>query len=267
MNSLTIFVINFKVSFCATANVAANGATATRLLPFIGNTIRGALGQALYNHDRDTFDAVFKVDNDISAPNAFSLSVPYPSKGSYDAGDAFVFQVRLFGKAGAYSKNIIKAASAMNMGKLANAKIDFMHMDRYDWADEMQASAPVCEAIKLDFITPTELISGKRPVRTPEFPFFVDILFGRISDICEYYGDREFIIPYALVARKPLISAEYFNKPVEINSNKQPIRGFTGRIHYYGDLTRYAPYFALGSMLNIGKKTTRSCGEYRIALE
>ena len=106
------------------------------------------------------------------------------------------------------------------------------------------------------------MLSGKQPVLNPDFATFVDRLFWRISAICDNYGESEFVVPYSLIARKPLVRAEYSLEQVSINSNNQPINGFIGKVSYSGDIVRYLPYIDLGSQMHIGKKTTRSCGEY-----
>ena len=100
----------------------------------------------------------------------------------------------------------------------------------------------------------------------PDFAVLMDSLLGRIAAICDHYGPSEFVIPYALVAKKPYVNAKYDLKRVQINSNSQPVNGFVGKVTFFGDVTRYLPYIDLGSQLHIGKKTTRSCGEYNFTL-
>jgi CRISPR-associated endoribonuclease Cas6 len=235
----------------------------TRLPYFIGNTIRGALGQSLHDNFPSIYEAVFKVEGGDSFPNPYVVSVPFPSNGVYHAGEMLWFSVTLFGSACEYAEDISTAARSMCSGKLENAKLYTVDCEYSRvWSDSHADTIPQCETVTLKFLTPTEFTSSKQPVFEPDFPFFVDSLFGRISTIIDHYGEKEFIIPYSLIARKPLINAEYDLKPVQINSNNHPINGFTGKIRYTGNFTRYMPYIDLGSQLHLGKKTTRSCGEY-----
>ena len=246
---------------------------------FIGNTIRGALGRALDDNSREVYDAVFKVVEGESVPNPFVISAPYPCKDKYragkivkyragesveyKAGERLEFFITLFGSACAYDKDIVDAASLMCRGKLAGAVLFDVRCEySRTWSDSNADTIPFCDALMIEFITPTELLSSKQPVYEPDFSAFIDSLLGRISAIIDNYGENEFIIPYSLIARKPKVSAKYELEQILIHSNSHPISGFIGGIDYFGDVTRYLPYIDLGSQLHLGKKTTRSCGEY-----
>jgi len=235
----------------------------SRLPLFVGNTIRGAIGQSLYDNHRGVYDKVFKTSSESSIPNPFAISAPYPSKGSYFKGDTLEFFITLFGSACEYDDAISDAARLMCSGKLLGAELSEVEcIYSCEWSDSGAESIAHCDLVNLEFISPTELISSKRPVFEPDFTTFIDSLFGRISSICDNYGKCEFVIPYSLIARKPQVSAVYDLKNVQINSNSHPINGFIGKIAYSGDLTRYLPYIDLGSQIHLGKKTTRSCGEF-----
>ena len=253
MNSLKLLKLSFVLSF-----------QDERVLPpFVGNTIRGALGKALNDNFPAVYDAVFKVKGGESVPNPFVISTPYPGRGSYSYGESLTFNVTLFGSACKYAENIAAAAELMGKGKLAGAMLTQSTIEYYqEWSDAGADAAPPCDRLTLNFITPTELLSSKDPVYEPEFGQLMDRLFGRISTIFDYYGDRELVIPYSLIGKKPFVRAEYDIKKVQINSNQQPIDGFIGTIRYFGDVTRYLPYIDLGSQVHLGKKTTRSCGEF-----
>jgi hypothetical protein len=235
----------------------------TRLSEFVGNTIRGALGRSLHDNFQNVYDAVFKVTSTESVPNPYVISVSYPSKRTYHTGETLEFSITLFGVACVYSEEITRAVELMNNDKLANTeltKAEYVYAS--EWSDSGAESIPYCDTLTLNFVTPTELLSKKIPIYEPDFATLTDSLFGRISAIIDNYSEVEFIIPYSLIGRKPLVEAKYEIERVKINSNNHPINGFIGKIHYYGDVTRYLPYIDLGSQLHLGKKTTRSCGEY-----
>ena len=148
-------------------------------------------------------------------------------------------------------------------GKLANtALIEARREYSREWSDSNADTIPRSDGLTLNFITPTELLSRKQPVYEPDFSFFADSLFGRISAIIENYSDSDFIVPYSLIAKKPLINAKYDLRRIHINSANDPVNGFVGKIRYTGEVTRYLPYIDLGTQLHLGKKTTRSCGEF-----
>jgi hypothetical protein len=257
-NRLSISILHFSLIF----------QKETRLPQFIGNTIRGALGQSLHENVANAYNAVFKVSRSDSVPNPFVISAPYPSKCVYKPGDSLKFDITLFGAACDYADDIIAAAILMGKGKFADTEIDLIGSEPFlEWSDTGAEAIPSCSKITLDFITPTTLLSGGKPIYAPDFALLLDSLFGRISAIIDNYGESEFIVPYSLFAKKPFIKTEYDLKQVRINSNSQPINGFTGKVKFCGDVTRYLPYIDLGSQLHIGKKTTRSCGEYIFKME
>jgi hypothetical protein len=257
-NKLRIAKWRFKLSFSEGAN----------LPPIIGNTLRGALGKSLCDNFAEAYNEVFKVSGNSSVPNPFVISAPYPGKEIYLSNESLEFAITLFGTACKYEDEIIKAANLMSEGKLSGANLTDMTCEYSgEWTDEGMETFPTYGDILLRFITPTELIRNKAPDYEPDFGTYIDSLFSRISMIMDLYGESEFVIPYSLFANKPYVKAEYNLKRVSINSNNQPINGFTGNIAYRGDITPYLPYIFLGSQIHIGKKTTRSCGEYIFELE
>jgi hypothetical protein len=253
MNSIKLLKLRFTLTFTGE----------THLPPFVGNTLRGALGRALCDNFPVVYEAVFKVAGGESTPNPFTISAPYPGKESYHIGENMDFSLTLFGSACVYEDEIINAAKLMCNGKLSHAKLTATELEySREWSDAGAESITPCNFLRLQFISPTQILSGKVSVYAPDFGMFIDSLLGRISAITDNYGEKEFTIPYSLIARKPFVRAEYDTKRLLITTNKQPIGGFVGTICYLGDVTRYLPYIDLGSQLHLGKKTTRSCGEY-----
>ena len=201
-------------------------------------------------------------------PNPYTISVPYPNETRRKSGETLVFTLVLFGNACEYGADFISAANEMCHGKLKDCILDDYELE-YDsvWSDAGARSIPLCNEVIINFITPTEVFGSKRSIREISFATFVDSLFGRISGIIDNYTDGNFIIPYALVAKKPFVTAEYNIKQITFQTSGQPINGFTGTVKYAGTITRYLPYIDLGSQIHIGKKTTRACGEYIFEIE
>jgi hypothetical protein len=154
----------------------------------------------------------------------------------------------------------------MCSGKLQGPKFAKANQN-YDRAWSEAETISLCDALTLTFITPTELLNGGEPNYEPDFGAVMDSLFGRIAAIVDNYGTEEFVIPYSLFANKPLVTAKYDLQIVHIKTNGQPINGFVGTISLRGDITLYLPYIDLGSQIHLGKKTTRSCGEYNFEME
>jgi hypothetical protein len=233
------------------------------LPPFIGNTLRGTFGRLLCDNYPDVYGRVFKVDGAESAPNPFVISAAYPSKGEYGVGDELAFFITLFGSACEFEKEVAGTVRFMCEGRLAHAEsAEIEPVYAREWSDDGAASISHCDALTVNFLTPTEILSGNRTATELSFNAMVDSLFGRIGYIIDNYTDGEFVLPYSLIARRPFVKAECDLKQVRLQTSGQPINGFVGTIKYSGDVTKYLPYIDLGSQIHIGKKTTRSCGEY-----
>jgi hypothetical protein len=252
-NTLRLLKYRFVLSFTAD----------TDLLPFVGNSIRGALGSALDRMGAAAYERVFKIEANDSVPNPYTISTPYPARPRYAEGDTLEFSLILFGDACDYGADFATAAKEMCRGKMKNCVLQSCEIE-YDrvWSDSGAESLLPCNEILIRFITPTEILSSKHPISELTFETFIDSLFGRIGGIIDNYTDTEFIVPYALFAKKPLVKAEYNLEPLHFQTSGQPINAILGTVKYSGDITRYLPYIDLGSQLHIGKKTTRACGEY-----
>jgi len=234
----------------------------THLHPFIGNTIRGAFGQSLYDNFPNLYDCVFKTELIKSTPNPFVISAPYPSNGIYKTDDTLDFAITLFGNACDYESDVLSAVKKMCNGKLSNSEVtEIKQIYSREWSDEGAKTIPYTDTLTLRFCTPTEILFNKKSVVELDFHKYIDSLFVRIAGVIDNHTDNEFIVPYNLVAIKPSVKAEYTLDFVKLQAT-QPISGFIGTIRYFGDVTRYLPYIDLGSQIHIGKKATFSCGEY-----
>ena len=253
MNKLKLCKHKFTLRFTAD----------TILPPFVGNTIRGAFGQSLCDNFPDVCEQVFKIGDTESVPNPFVVSMPYPGKGGYRTGDTLDFAITLFGAACVYESEILSAVRLMCRGKLSSSEIiNSEQVYIREWSDDGAETIPYADALTVRFLTPTEILSSKVPVAELDFKKYIDSLFGRIAGVIDRYTEDKFTIPYRFVANIPFVKAEYRLKPIRFKTSGQPINGFVGSIRYFGDITRYLPYIDLGSQIHIGKKTTRSCGEY-----
>jgi hypothetical protein len=274
MNSLKLIKLNF-------ATEATRGAY---LPPYLGNTLRGALGQSLYrrNCSRSNGDCsycsnasgcpyacVFKSQAQVegldSVPNPFVISFEWDKKYRYDPGDHLDFSITLFGKACLWKSEIIEAVSEMFQKKLSclslvGSDVAFVQ----EWSDE--GELPQIEAVSIYLKTPLVFLSSKSLVSEIDFSSFIDSAFGRIAGITDTYGEAEFILPYSMTHRKPKIISENKLETVAIKQEKQPIVGLVGEIRFSGELTRYMPYLDLCSELHMGKMTTRGCGRYEFEI-
>jgi len=211
----------------------------------------------------DIYRNIFKVATIESMPNPFVISTKYPSDVEYKSGCELVFYITLFGAVCGFAQKVANAVESMNNGKLANTRL--MRCEEiYDqeWSDAGAEHISHCDVLTVDFLTPTGIMVKKQATAQIDFHLFVDRLFARIGEIIDNYSDSELVIPYNLVSKKPNVKAEYNLRMVKFQTNGQPISGVCGKVRYMGNVSRYLPYIDLASQLHIGKKTTRSCGEF-----
>ena len=250
----------------------------TQLPAFVGNTIRGAFGRALFRdccaYDVSRCDvcgeaadcaygAMFKAQSNESIPNPYIISAPYPSKRYYAAGEELDFGITLCGRACFFEETVLRAVNGMCAGKLQDALVTGAgRVYSREWSDLGAESIAPCDVLTVRFLSPVEMRSFGKPVTEIGFGLMIDGLFGRIAGIIDNYTDNVFVLPYHLLARKPFVQADNRLRRVRFSTSSQPIEGVIGTVRYFGELTQYLPYIDLGTQLHIGKKTTRGCGEY-----
>jgi hypothetical protein len=277
------------------------------LLPgFLGNTIRGSLGNALagkYCKKQDKmscgdcersaaciysvmFKSVYRDAEFTSAPNPFAIDVDGSNRREYGNGDIIRFSVLLFGSATRFAEETVLAVRAIFDGVFGGAKRALTLRRVYDgytdapvfvngsvrapkpavWSDEGADSIERTTEIEIEFITPTQIMRASELVSEIDFETLIDSLFNRISSITDIYGDGEFVLPYRLPFRKPQVTTKQALRKVTIKQERQPIVGMVGKAKYSGELTRYMPYIDLGTQLHLGKMTTRGCGQYKFRI-
>jgi len=268
---------------------------------FLGNTLRGCLGRAFLRQNcilaspdcEDcsrrggcVYPSIFKVAQSTAEfptmPAPFVIRAPEIGKRQWRAGESMTFSIMLFGVAVRRSAEVMQAASAIFEGRFAQTEGAFALRTVRDgfngqsgpndlqvavWSDAGAMDIPPAQAIKIRFLSPTQIYQARFVVDKPEFALFMDSLFARISAIIDLYGEEEFTLPYARLCRKPQVTTQFSTQRVSIPQNhRQRVDGILGEILYEGEITRYLPYLDLGTQLHIGKKTTRGCGQYEIEI-
>ena len=254
----------------------------TVLSEFIGNTLRGALGESIIRrccktqsaictdcrHSQDcALYRVYKTPDNMlgvagATPNPYIINVPYTKKRDYKEGESISFAVLLVGNARRFEQDILAAIENMYCEKLSALRQVSAEKSSISWNDEGELDS--VDSVKLQFLTPTHIpqVMAERD-RTKFFYPFMDAMFARISLLLDLYGDADFILPYALLYRKPDVKAVCSFESAKIQQEEFNFSGIAGEVSFSGALTKYMPYISLGSIIHIGKMTTRGCGEFR----
>ncbi len=232
------------------------------------------------------FKCVYRDEQFPSVPNPFVVKVPYTNKRNYAAGWKLEFDVALFGCATRYVREIASAFVLAFCGEFAGKRgcvvlegiddaytgervldVDGGRVVRVPepvvWSDENAASIAETTSLSVTFLTPVQMMHNSAIVEDFDFPTFMDAVFSRTSAIIDLYGEGAFMVPYGLTYRKPYVKAEQNLRKVFVKQERGVMEGVVGKVKYEGDLTRYVSYIDLGSVLHVGKLSTRGFGWYR----
>ncbi len=128
---------------------------------------------------------------------------------------------------------------------------------------------PAPTAIRIDFLSPTELKHDQKIVERPEF----SILFGRIRDristLRRLYGTGPLEIDFQETNRRAaavrMTRCDLHREDAERRSSRtgqsHPIGGFVGSTEYEGDLAEFLPYLNAARWVGVGRQAVWGKGE------
>ena len=234
----------------------------------------------------NVFKSLYKDAEFTSVPNPYIIEVSERKKREYTAGESIYFAIVLFGEATKYIEefvNGVKHMMARDFGGVSNkfelSKVfeeytnslifegnTFLHLpEPVVWTDRGADAIPKVTELKIQFVTPIQILQKSHLIKEIEFDVFIDSLMSRIASIVDLYEEEEFVIPYRLICRKPWIKADMKLKEKAIRQERGVAKGMVGHVRYSGEITRYMPYIDLGQQLHVGKLTTRGFGQYRFS--
>jgi hypothetical protein len=136
----------------------------------------------------------------------------------------------------------------------------------------LQPGTERVERVRVRFVTPTELKSGKRVTHRPAFGVLAGRIRDRLSKLRELYGEgplsmdfREFGERAALVQ---MTSCKLGKIDVERRSSRtgqfHSIGGFVGEAEYEGELAEFVPFLRAARWTGVGRQTVWGKGEVRV---
>ncbi len=127
-------------------------------------------------------------------------------------------------------------------------------------------------ALRVEFVTPTELKSGDRLAARPEF----DVLFARardrVSTLRALYGAGPLAIDFRAMAERAaairMTRCDLHQVEAERKSSRtgqvHGISGFVGIAEYEGALTEFLPYLKAAEWTGVGRQCVWGKGELRL---
>jgi hypothetical protein len=144
---------------------------------------------------------------------------------------------------------------------------------RLDWAelenvsstprDYELAPTPACQALRVEFLTPTELKPTLAPGSLPAFDVLVGRVRDRIAALRRFYGPGPLEVDFrGLGARARAVRAvdgriEWVEASRISSRSHQthPLGGFEGWVDYAGQLGEFVPWLEAGRATGVGRQT------------
>lgn len=128
------------------------------------------------------------------------------------------------------------------------------------------------ERVRVGFLTPTELKTGRQLAERPEFGALAARIRDRLSTLRELYDDGPLAIDFRQfgerAARVRMTRCEIAQVEVRRRSSRtgqsHPIGGFIGEAEYEGELSEFIPYLRAASWTGVGRQTVWGKGELAV---
>lgn len=287
-----------------------------RLPLYKGSTFRGALGHALRKttcvvsktvcadcmlQSSCVYASLFEVQahwNEldqarvVTPPHPYVIEPPLYRQTEVSPGDAFDFNILLFGAATRYLPYLVYACEKMGQAGLGRSgqRVRFSVSEvsvgdktiyrkaegkllEGPWTSPLtlaEASKKATGLLTVKLQTPLRLKFENRFQGKLPFHLLVRALLRRVSSLGEAFGDGEPALDYrGLIQRAEGVSEESadlkwndINRYSSRQQQKLRIGGVTGCISYRGELTEYLPLLDFGRQVHIGKQTTFGLGKF-----
>lgn len=241
------------------------------------NTIRGAFGDISRSADPSLFLRFFDPRADAtpsglaSPPRPFVLRAAHLNGQTFQCGSTFYFDMHLFDlrcpEVDALA-SIFREFAKVGLG--ANrARVELTGLERTHIVLSLEPQAAAVQAVRVLFLTPTELKFGQKIVSRAEFPILFSRVRDRISTLRALYGDGPLPIDFSALSQRAaeisLTAFEHREVYLERRSSRtgqrHGIGGFVGSAEYEGELTEFIPYLEAACWTGVGRQTVWGKGQ------
>lgn len=126
--------------------------------------------------------------------------------------------------------------------------------------------------VRVRFLTPTELKSGKQLASKPDFGILAARVRDRLSTLRQLYGPGPLDIDFRSFGERAnrvrMTRCELRHVDVKRQSSRtgqvHPIGGFVGEAEYEGELTEFLPYLKAARWTGVGRQTVWGKGEIAV---
>jgi len=259
------------------------------------NAIRGAFGAALRRTaGAADYRRLFEPGAELAAspsglqdwPRPFVFRTAHLEGATVAGGSDFFIDVHVF-DVRQPSRDLFLAAFAELGGRgigRERGRAELVRVEQLDLEDRAAegppavvllaapAGAAACSAVRLRFITPTELKWKGQRVDRPEFGILFARLRDRISTLRALYGAGPLALDFSgmggraervRLARCDLRYAEAQRRSAR-TGQVHPLGGFTGEAEYTGALAEFLPWLRAARWVGVGRQTVWGKGDVRV---
>lgn len=261
---------------------------------FLGSTLRGVIGQALYQ-DRDAYQYLYHNQalsgNMRDILNPYVILPPQNGKGVYQKGEALIFQILFLGEAVRYTQRFVQAIQRIDKFGLGVARYPFklekiMHLfdQRIIWKNSTYHETavrsivlpyrflPAVQQLQVTILTPLRIRRDWEILDKLDFSTLIRNIARRLEMLTDRYGgwiDREEVkriqaLSSGITTTKEDLEFVDLQRYSNRLGKKMELDGLMGEIWFEGELTPFVPWLYAAQTLHLGRNTTFGMGRVQI---
>lgn len=289
---------HFEISYLA-LRVSLIALQRAELPPYLGSTLRGAIGQALLQTDKDACAFLYRNGESPDINKGQVIVKPYmiippdicAPQTVIEQGASIDFEFLLFGSAVKYVQSLISALEQIHRFGLGGRRYPFYlseiinsQTQRIIWRQgkclkpDMNAAVlpyyelPDVTGVVIKICTPLRIRRSGQLIKKLSFQTLIRNITNRVMSIAERYGgwgDRtEVERVQSLAAEIQTVREELQVERMERYSNringKMDFSGLTGKVEYEGNLSPFVPWLTAAQRLHVGRNTTFGMGKIEV---
>lgn len=281
-------------------NISLIALEQAELPPFLGSTLRGAIGQALLQTDKEASTFLYKNGEESDTDKKQVIAKPYmiiPPESKWPQTiigreEKLNFEFLLFGNATQYATSLILALENIQKIGLGAYRYPFClyeivnsYTQRIIWRKDIRYKTPristtaiPCFELKqvtgviVKICTPLRIRHGGQMVRNITFEVLIRNITNRIRMLTERYGgwidqtevERLQILAAQVRTVREKLRIEKLERYSNRAKRKMDFSGLMGELEYEGNLTSFVPWLYAAQRLNIGRNTTFGMGKIKV---
>ena len=289
---------HFEISYCP-LRVSLNALERAELPPYLGSTLRGALGQALLQTDKEACAFLYrnseKEDMDAGKVVAKPYMIIPPEiqrpQTVIEQGEKLNFELLLFGSAEESVSAVVSALEQLyrfglgarryrfDLSEIINSQTQRIIWRKGKYFKEAVTAAEIqgeelqnVTGVVIKICTPLRIRHGGRLVKKISFQTLIRNITNRIMELTERYGgwidqeeaDRLLVLAEKVSTVHEEIKVERMERYSNRTNGKMDFSGLIGTIEYEGDLTPFVPWMYAAQKLHIGRNTTFGMGKIQV---